>query len=50
MIVIAIMAVDFAAIVQEFSDPLATMTTFFTMAMMILMAPLLLLLSLSGDD
>jgi hypothetical protein len=50
MIVIAVMAIDFAAMAQKFSDPLATVATFSTMAILILAAPLLLLLSLAEEE
>ena len=50
VIVIAVMAIDFAAIVQRLSDPLATVATFSAVTMVILAVPMLLLLSLAGDD
>ncbi len=50
MIVIAVMAIDFAAMAQKFSDPLATVATFSTMAILILAAPPLLWLSLAEEE
>jgi hypothetical protein len=50
MIVNLVMAIDFAAMTQESSDPLAYVAMFATMAMMILAVHMLLLLHLARDD